>query len=380
MIYLDNNATTAVCQASIDAMVRIWQVGPMNPSSSHAAGRRAAAELADQLDALLDLLGATSKGVVPDRIVLTSGGTESNNLVLTRLVPKDAVLAVSAVEHSSVLEAARALASAGQRVVTIPVDRTGIVRLDELERILHEQHPALVSVMTANNETGALQPIRQVVSLCRETSTLVHTDAAQAIGKIPVSFTQLGVDAMTIAAHKFHGPPGVGALLIRSGLSIQPLMYGGQQQLGARPGTEAVALAAGMRAAAQETTSDLSVTSPQMQQLRDRFETQLSERLPRTVFHSQSVPRLPGTSCFSLPGADRQAMLMALDFAGVACSSGSACASGSSQPSHTLTAMGVEPALQHSALRLGFSRYSTAAEADQAVELICRAYNKLVRG
>ena len=263
----------------------------------------------------------------------------------------------------------------------IPVDSSGLVDLVAARELIAEQtpRPALVSVMAANNETGVLQPLGQIAELCRLVGVPLHVDAVQMIGKLPFDFAQVDAAAITLAAHKFHGPVGVGALLVRAGVEVQPQIYGGDQQLNRRGGTEPVALAVGMAAALRLAIETQAETAARTAECRDRLETGLGQRLEGLVVHGAAAPRLPSTACLSFPGVDRQTMLLALDFAGIACSSGSACASGSSQPSPVLLAMGVPAAQVDSALRFGFSRYSTSAEVDQAVDIISRHYNRLSR-
>jgi cysteine desulfurase len=243
--------------------------------------------------------------------------------------------------------------------------------------ITQTPRPALVAVMSANNETGVIQPIASVAELCRANGVAFHIDATQTIGKLPFDFASSGATSIAFAAHKFHGPAGVGGLVVRSGTSVRPLMHGGEQQLAKRPGTEAVAMAVGMAKALEIALSKLEATSIRLKSIRDQWEAMLRSKIPELVIHGSESPRLPGTSCFSLPGVDRQTMLMALDLAGIACSSGSACASGSSRPSHVLQAMRIPESQINSALRIGLSRFSTASEVEQAAETICRQYLRL---
>jgi cysteine desulfurase len=226
--------------------------------------------------------------------------------------------------------------------------------------------------MAANNETGVLQPVAEAASLCHAAGVPLHVDATQWIGKLPFAFDETAIDAITFAPHKFHGPTGIGGLLLAPTVSFRPAWQGGGQQLGDRPGTEAVALAVGAAAALR--LADSAEAALRIAQLRDRFETALQQALPELVIHGQAARRLPGTSCIGFPGTNRQSMLMALDFAGIACSSGSACASGSSQASYVLQAMGVSDALVDASLRFGLSRFSTETEIDRATAVIVNAY------
>jgi cysteine desulfurase len=379
MIYLDNNATTRLDPEVAEAMGRVWALGPLNPSSQHRAGRRARNLLDEAISEIGRGLGADVDSPGGDSLVLTSGGTEANSLAVLGIGDPAGPLVISALEHPSVLEPARAEAQAGREVRLIPLTSAGQIDMAVARELIlaRTPRPALVSVMSANNETGVLQPIAELAELCREAAILLHVDATQTVGKLPLDFDALGLAALSAAAHKFHGPVGIGLLLVRSGVSLRPALRGGEQQLGKRAGTEPVGLAVGMATALTIALRQLDASATRMRQCRDRLETGLLSDFPDLVIHGAAAPRLPGTSCVSFPGADRQAMLMALDIAGVACSSGSACASGSSRPSHVLAAMGVARELIDTALRFGFSRFSTADDADRAVELISRQYRRL---
>ena len=378
MIYLDNNATTAIDPQVADAIRRVWDLGPLNPSSQHRFGRRSRNLLDEAISRLGQVLGADVDSPGGDSLVLTSGGTESNQLALQGLGDPDGPLVISQIEHPSVLEPARAAASAGRTVRVIPVDTDGRIDLIAARRSIVEASPraALVSVMSANNETGVIQPIEELAAICREADVPLHVDATQTVGKLPFDFGRSGATAITAAAHKFHGPAGIGLLLVRSGVELRPMFRGGEQQLALRAGTEPVALAVGMAEAIDLAAAHFDTTS-RLGALRERLETGLLASFPDLVIHGQKAPRLSGTSCLSFPGADRQAMLMALDMAGVACSSGSACASGSSRPSHVLAAMGVPDGQIDTALRFGFSRFSSLEDCERAIERISRQYQRL---
>ena len=381
MIYLDNNATTCIDPTALAAMVDAWQNMPLNPSSQHFTGRRARRLLDDSVELTGKLLGATCGDVGGDRLIVTSGGTEANNLALEGfLVGRPGPLIVSSIEHPSVLETAVRLQQSGRQVIFLPVDQHGIVSVTELELMLADTEtpcPALVSVMLANNESGAIQPLTEIVAACRSRQIPVHTDASQMIGKLPVSFGSLGVTAMTIAPHKFHGPVGIGGLLIASGWQLPAMLTGGGQQFGTRPGTEAVPLAIGMSVALQKSLTDLDLTAEHISDLRNQLEQGLTAAISCSTIHSHAATRLPNTTLISFPPVDRQAMLMRLDLQGIAASSGSACSSGSSRPSHVLSAMNVPPAELDSAIRFSLSRFSTEAEIISASERILKCYNHL---
>src|SRR5262245_24913331 len=390
-IYLDHNATTPIDPRVVEAMARAWRDCGANPASQHAPGRRARRLLEESREGILELLGAKTGGMDADQLIFTSGGTEANNLAILGLsatapnghralatkYPASVVdVVVSAGEHPSVRGACEELKRNGGKVLTINAnlidgnfDRGFYALLDSL--------PSLVSVMLANNETGTLYPLAEIRKTSADYGALVHSDAVQAIGKIPVHFRQLGVDAMTVAPHKFHGPLGIGALVVRQGVKLQPQLHGGFQQSGVRPGTENVALAVGFHEALKLAIAQLPERATQMQRLRDQLEQSLQAETGPTVTIGAEAPRLPNTSCVSFPGLDRQALVMALDLAGVACSTGSACASGSSEPSPTLVAMGLPEAVIRGAIRLSLGAFTTADEVAEASRRILNAVSHL---
>ena len=366
-IYLDANATTRLDDDVRDAMIAAYQSADANPASQHRPGQLARRKLENLRTEIAAQMGAGRN----DRLIFTSGGTESDNLAIIglagRLTPNidkmPPEVIVSAIEHPAVLGAADFLASQGFIIRRLPVDGNGIVDLDCLRRWVS---PAtrLVSLMLGNNETGVIQDVAEAVKVCSELSIPVHCDAVQAIGKMPVSFTDLGVDAMTVTAHKIHGPCGIGALIVSNRVDLQPIMFGGTQQLGQRPGTEDLALATGFAKSIQLACDNLQVRSAWIQTCRDQFECLILQDLPDTVIHARSVQRLPHTSNLSFGDGlggyiDRQALMMAADHEQVAISTGSACASGSSEPSHVLTAMGCPHDVVGGSIRVSFSAQTT---------------------
>ncbi|MEZ6090582.1 MAG: cysteine desulfurase family protein [Pirellulaceae bacterium] len=373
MIYLDNNATTAIADEALAAMLADWRLGPANPSSQHAAGRAARLRLEDATDSILEMLSATNH-----RFLITSGGTEANNWVISLLGKGSGPIIVSQIEHPSILQAAARAEACNQTVLYLPVNSAGVVDLNTLAQWLsHDPPPRLVSVMMANNETGVVQPIRDIARLCNDVGVPFHTDASQALGKLPVSIDELDVTAATVAAHKFHGPIGVGGLVLKKLAPIFPLLVGGAQQLDYRGGTEPTALVVGMQVAMSVALNALSAKTTAMMLRRQRLEQALLRCIPDVVIHGCAVERLPQTTCFSVPMIDRQALFLRLDFAGVACSTGSACASGSSEPSHVLQAMGVEHESLSSAIRLSACSATTDSDIDTAVDCIVSGVNKL---
>jgi len=335
--YLDHNATSPLRPSAFDAMAEALRAGG-NPSSVHRVGRAARARTDAARRQVAGLVGA-----LPSEVVFTSGGTEANNMALTGA--GRARVLVSAIEHESVLKAA-------PQAETIPVDRNGVIDLSALERMLAAGDSALVSVMFANNETGVLQPIAEIVRVARAANALVHCDAVQGAGKVPVDLHGLGVDYLSLSAHKLGGPTGVGALVVRAGTPFAADRKGGRQETNRRAGTENVAGIVGFGAAAEASRGGLEVVC-----LRDRLET----ALPEATVHGAPAARLPNTSCLSMPGVQAETQVMALDLAGVCVSAGSACSSGKVSRSAVLSAMGVEAVEAEAAIRIS-SGWSTVAE------------------
>jgi cysteine desulfurase len=330
--YLDHNATSPLRPVALDAMVEALRAGG-NPSSVHRAGRAARTRIDDARRQVGRLVGA-----LPMEVIFTSGGTEANNMALKGSGRKRVL--VSAIEHESVLKAV----PHGER---IPVGRDGVIDLEALERMLAEREPALVSVMFANNETGVIQPVAEVVRLARAVGALVHCDAVQAVGKVAVDLHGLGVDYLGFSAHKFGGPTGVGALVVRSGAPFTPDRLGGGQESYHRAGTENVAGIVGFGAAAAASSGALDVTA-----LRDHVEASLGAVAPAAKVYGSGAPRLPNTTCISMPGVTAETQVMALDLAGVCVSAGAACSSGKVTRSAVLAATGVEPAEAETAIRI----------------------------
>jgi len=340
--YLESNATSPLRPAAFDAMVEALQAGG-NPSSVHRSGRTARARVDAARRQVATLIGAR-----PTEVVFTSGGTEANNSALVGAGRKRVL--VSAVEHDSVLKAAR-----GMEIM--PVDGNGIIDLGVLEKSLAgSAEPALVSVMFANNETGVLQPIADVVRVAHAAGALVHCDAVQGAGKVPVDLRGLGVDYLSLSAHKLGGPAGVGALIVRNGAPFVPDRLGGGQEFNRRAGTENLAGISGFGAAASEANSGLATT-----EWRNRLETALLEIAPAARVHGAGADRLPNTTCISMPGVRAETQVMALDLAGICVSAGAACSSGKVTRSAVLLAMGVEPAEAETALRISFG-WNTVSE------------------
>lgn len=368
-IYLDSSASTPLLPEAWDAMGRCLLEHPGNPASGHAFGRRARRVLEDARERIAHLLDAQ-----PDEVIFTSGATEANNLALLGLVGSaPSAIVTSSIEHPCVLEPARRLADLGYRHVLLPVARTGRLDLDQTEI---PEDARLVSVMLANHETGALQPV-QALATRLPASCVLHCDAAAAVGKMPLSLQHLGVQALTISAHKFHGPVGIGALLVRKPARLRPLFAGGHQQHGKRPGTEPVMLAVGMAVALEWCVQHMEENRRKVQDLRRCFIAALTARATAFVINGDAADGLPHILNLAFPGCRADALMMNLDLAGVACSAGAACSSGSLLPSPVLEAMGLEKATVASSLRFSFSSLLKEAEVVEASRIISITVNKL---
>lgn len=381
-IYLDHNATTPLLPAVADRLAEARAAGYANPASQHTEGRRARRALEAARDEIAGTLGAQTASLDADRLVFTSGGTEANVLALRGLAgPPGGTLIVSSIEHPSVAETAEQMQREGYRVERLRVDGRGVASTDHLEELLAScPDVRLVAVMLGNNETGVLQPVERLACSCQAAGVLMHTDAVQVVGKLPVDFHKLGVTSLACTAHKLHGPRGIGALLLRSGGPLEPMLRGGPQQGGLRAGTEVVDLAIGFAAAITASRAEQPRRAERMARLRDRFETTIRSRAPHISVIGESTERLPHTSCLAFEGHDRQALMMALDLAGVACSTGSACASGSSEPSPALVAMGLPPTQIRGALRFSLGALTTEAEIEDAAGRICGCLKGLGSG
>jgi cysteine desulfurase len=374
MIYLDYNATTPLCDAAREAMLPYLGRYYGNPSSVHAAGREARAAIDDARDKLAGLLR-----VKPHELIFTSGGTESCNLVLLGLArsrSSHAAHIISAkTEHHAVLNAVEHLEKHESIEVTwLNVARDGIVDLDQLAAAIRPE-TRLVSIMAANNETGVIQPMGEISQICREHGVLLHSDVVQAFGKMDVDLSL--VDAASFAAHKFYGPKGVGFLYLRSGLSIQPIMFGGAHENERRPGTENVAAIAGMAAAAEWTLRDRESEQERQAELRDDLWTRISQNVPDAKQNGQDAPRLANTLNVSLLGLDSEMLLIALDLEGVCASSGSACMVGSVVASHVLLAMGLPIERARSAVRFSLGKWTTPDEIKAAGDAVGKIVDRL---
>jgi cysteine desulfurase len=374
VIYLDYNATTPLCDPAREAMLPYLDRLFGNPSSVHAAGREARAAIDNARDKLAALLR-----VKPNEIIFTSGGTESCNLAvfgIARSRTQRGGHVISArTEHHAVLNAIEHLEKhEGFEVTWLNVSRDGIIDLDQLAAAIRPE-TRLVSIMTANNETGLIQPMREISSICRERGVLLHSDMVQSFGKINADLSL--VDAASFAAHKFYGPKGVGFLLLRSGLSIQPIMFGGAHENERRPGTENVAAIVGMAAAAEWTLRDRESEQERQARLRDELWARIAENVPDAKQNGANAPRLANTLNVSLLGIDSEMLLIALDLEGVCASSGSACMVGSVVASHVLLAMGLPMERARSAVRFSLGKWTTASEIKATGDAVRKIVDRL---
>jgi cysteine desulfurase len=370
-VYLDWNATTPLRRQAREAMTAAWDLAG-NPSSVHAEGRQARRMVEEARAGI-----AAAVGALPRNVVFTSGGTEANVLALTpglRRAPGRPVerLLVSAIEHPSVLAGGRFPVKTVSKIEVTP---SGLLDLDRLRAALADGPPALVSVMLANNETGAVQPIKEAADIVHAAGGLLHVDAIQAFGKLAFEIDGLDADLVTLSGHKIGGPKGVGAVVLAEGLSgLEPVLRGGGQERGHRAGTENVAGIAGFGAAATAAMADLGQETPRLETLRNRLETGLRQASDAVVF-AGNVGRLPNTTLFTVPGLKAETAVIGFDLAGVAVSSGSACSSGKVQPSHVLEAMGFGPELAQGAVRISLGWSTSDADIDRCLE----AWRKLAR-
>ncbi len=372
-IYLDNNATTPVHPAVLDALHEALRDVYGNASSIHKEGQTARRRIENAREAVARLIGAT-----PREIVFTSGGTESNNAAIFGAVPPTGRhhIVTTGIEHPSVAEPVEELGRRGHEVTVVPPARSGAVDAAEVIAAIRPD-TRLVAMMLANNESGVLQPVGEVARVCRERGIHIHCDAVQAAGKIDVDVATLGVDTLAISAHKLHAPKGIGALYVRQGLALERFLFGGAQERRRRAGTENVPLAVAFGVAA-ELAADSSFRA-QISALRDALERQIVASGIGLTINGALVPRLPNTSNITFRGADAEGIVIGLDLQGVAVSTGSACSSGRVEPSRVLLAMGLSPEEARSTIRISLSRFTTADEVERAVAVIREVLPRALR-
>jgi cysteine desulfurase len=375
-IYLDHNATTPPAAEVVDAMATALREQFGNPSSVHHFGQVAKAALDDARSAVAALVGGD-----PSEVVFTSGGTESDNFAIRGVAEAlEATgrrhLIATAIEHEAVLNTFRALARRGWKTTLLPVDQSGIVTIDALEQALTDE-TALVSIMHANNEIGTVQPIAQLARLARSRGAVFHTDAVQTAGKIPIDVKALGIDLLSLSAHKFYGPKGAGALWIRRGVRLQTPMTGGKQERGRRAGTENVVGIIGLGVAAQQARAKMAAEGDRLAVLRDRLEEGVLASVTGTAINGARSPRVPNTTNISFDRIEAESLLIALDLAGIAVSTGSACSSGTLEPSHVLKAMGFPPHRAQNSIRFSLGAANTEADIQRVIEVLPGVVDKL---
>jgi cysteine desulfurase len=377
-IYLDHAATTPVRREVFEAMRPFYEGRFGNPSSTHRWGREARAALDEARERLARCLGAHS-----DEIYFTSGGTEADNMAVLggwrarRGHGRSAVVATP-LEHKAVLGALHQIAKEGGEERLAAVRPDGVVDVESFTSLVRDD-VAVCSVMWVNNEIGTIQPIEQLVTAAKERGALFHTDAVQAFGRVAIDARTVPFDVLSISGHKICAPKGVGAVYIRRGAPVEPLLHGGAQNRGRRPGTENVAAAVGFAIAAELAVAEREAECQRLVALRDRLEALILERVPDAVVHGRAAHRAPHISNVSVPGTDSESLLMALDLRGVACSAGSACQSGSVEPSHVLAAMGVSTELENAAIRMSLGCLTTAECVERAADIFAKLATKARR-
>lgn len=375
-IYLDHAATTPtdpqVVQAMLPYMTEIFG----NPSSIHAAGRRARRGLEDARAAIARELGVADTA----QIIFTAGGSEADNLavkgVAESLKGKGNHIITSSIEHHAVLDACKSLEKQGYEVTYLPVDDQARVRVEDLEAAITDR-TILVTIMHANNEVGTVQPIREISQILKPRGILFHTDAVQTVGTIPVNFEDLGVDLLSLSAHKFYGPKGIGALVIRKGVRLYPQIHGGAQERGRRAGTENLAGAVGMAKALEIANANIAFTGERISRLRDRLIDTVLSQFDHVRLNGHRTERLPGNANFSFEFIEGESLLLNLDLKGIAASSGSACTSGSLDPSHVLLSMGLCHEIAHGSLRLTLGKSTTDQDIDEVLQVLPEIVERL---
>jgi cysteine desulfurase len=377
-VYLDHNATTQVRPDVLEAMLPYFGEHFGNASSVHAFGQEARAAVEDARAQVAAFLNAS-----PAEIVLTGGGTESDNLAVIggahACASKGKHVVTTSIEHDAVRQAADLLEQEGFEVTRVAPGADGRVTAESIEAALRPD-TILVSVMASNNETGVIQPMAEIGAVCAKRGVPFHTDAVQAAGKIPIDLSAWQATLATITAHKFYGPKGAGALYVRRGFKCTPLQVGGEHERGRRAGTENVPAVVGLGKACEVAAAEMAGVTPRIAALRDRLEAGLAERVPQIVRHGALAPRVCNTAHVSFVGAEGEHLILSLDMKGIAVSSGAACKSGSSHPSHVLLAMGVPANVAQSAVRFSLGRCTTEAEIDRVLDIVPGVVEKLRQG
>ena len=365
VIYVDNNATTKVAPEVFEAMLPYFKEDYGNPSSMHTFGGKVDRNIKEARTSVASLLGAA-----PEEIVFTSSGTESDNTAIWAAIqsnPDKKHIMTSRVEHPAVKNLFEYLSKNGYRVTFIPVDSKGRLDMDYLYRNLTD-NTAIVTIMWANNESGVIFPIEKISQIVKERGAVFHTDAVQAVGKIPIDLNKIDVDMLSLSGHKLHGPKGVGALYVRKGTKFSPFLIGGHQESGRRGGTENVASIVGLGKASELAADYMEEENTRVKQLRNKLESELLKQIPNTIINGDRENRLPNTTNVSFEYVEGESILLMMDELGICASSGSACTSGSLEPSHVLRAMGVPFTAAHGSIRFSLSIYNTEEEIDFIIE------------
>lgn len=373
--YFDHNATTPVDPAVLDAMLPFLSDTYGNASSIHSFGQHARTAVESTRDSVADLLGARTS-----EIVFTSGGTEADNLAIFGVVEAASAsrkhIISTTIEHPAVLNACQSLESRGVEVTYVPVGRSGAVDPEEIRHAIRPE-TILISVMHANNETGVLQPVEEIGRIAEDFGVLFHVDAVQSAGKVSFDVLRIGAHLLSISAHKIYGPKGAGALYVRSGTSVSPQFRGGHHERDLRPGTENVPGIVGLGKAAEISLAHLAEDCVSIAILRDRLESAILEKIPAARVNGRGGQRVPGTSNFCFDGAGGEALVIALDLQGIACSTGAACSSGAVEPSHVLLAMGLSPEEARSSVRFSLGRTTTKEEVEALIAALPAAVSRL---
>jgi cysteine desulfurase len=375
-VYLDNNATTAVAPVVFESMRPFYTEHFGNPSSGHHLGDRPAEAVRTARASLARVLGCLAS-----EIIFTSCGTEADNLAIRGIVEANREkrhIITTTVEHSAVLNPIKRLESQGYRVTYLPVDRSGRLDLGVLRASITDE-TALISIMFANNETGVMHPVQRIAEIAHSRDVPIHMDAVQGMGKVPFKIDEIDADLVSISAHKFHGPKGVGALIVKKGTRWTPTFLGGSQERGRRPGTENVAGIVAMATACDYAEAHLERYQTDVRRMRDRFEDAIKTAIPDVIINGEACERLPNTSNLGFPGLDANALLVRLDEVGICASAGSACHSGAFEPSHVLAAMGLSPEEAASCIRFSLSSMTTDEDIDYCSEEIPRIIQHLRR-
>lgn len=367
-VYFDHSATTATAPEVASQMVEYMTNTFGNPSSVHAFGREAKKAIIHARKQVADLIGAN-----PEEILFTSGGTEGDNMALRGIAEANKKrgkhIITTQIEHHAILHTCEALEKEGYRVTYLPVDEYARVNPQDVADAICDD-TILISVMFANNEVGTIQPIAEIGKIAREKGIYFHTDAVQAVGNYPIDVNEYGIDLLTISSHKFHGPKGIGALYIRKGVRIKPILFGGAQEKTLRPGTENTPGIVGLGKAAELAQAELTDKINRVQKLRDKLIAGITERIPEAKLNGHPTLRMPGNVNFSFRYIEGESLLLNLDLKGIAASSGSACTSGSLDPSHVLLAMGITHEIAHGSLRLSLGRENTEEDVDYCLEVL----------